>query len=278
MIGFTLLPKILSNFLFGPGSDKPLQCSWVNVFRLRITTHQWVSCKGAATQTAALASWKVLNWPLSPRWSSSCGPPVAQDRGLCTWAAESLGHHLLSRALTTAPTSLCYLLAKRVWKGAQGPHNLPWVQKGVVSSPCTPGGSLGAQEFLEFLGKLKCAELSPAVQARTRLRWSLLSHFRTRFWQLLYEKPPLQPSMSRSPFSVLWCASCDISLLSLFLSCGFLDLAGLNNWLFSALTPPGAAQSMDKLTLQLRDRGTPPACRFPMQFCVKRRLTSSTVW
>lgn len=29
--------------------------------------------------------------------------------------------------------------------------------------------------------------------------------------------------------------------------------------------------------LHLRDRGTLPACRVPVQFCVKRRLTASTV-
>lgn len=139
-----------------------------------------------------------------------------------------------------------------------------------IEAPAEVWECITTQELLGLIPgeNEECAELSPAVQARMRL-----SPFRARFWQLLDGKAPLQPSMSRSPFSAV---SCHLWYLSPLPQLGFLELAGLNNWFFCALTPSGAAQSMDKLMLQLRDRGTPPACRVSVQFCVKRRLTAST--
>lgn len=139
-----------------------------------ITTHQWVSCRGAGTQSAALASWKVLNRHLSPQLEQQMWHPSSPGQGVCvlgqqraqdtTCYISALTTGLLCRdfpALTLLPSG--WESVKGQQEGGQGPHSVSWVQKGTVSSPCAPERPWGSQELLEFPGKLKSVQSSPQL-------------------------------------------------------------------------------------------------------------------
>lgn len=233
------------------------------------------------SKSAALPSWKVLDWHLSPRLEQQLWHPGSLVQGTCVLQQQRSRHCALCKCADRwaplqgfPPSHSVSHWLREGERGAEertGPPNISWVKKGTVSCSLCSRRALVCTQALEPLKKNgECAELSPAVQARTRLRWSLLSYFRARFWQLLYEKLSPQPQEVQEEQVPLQCrgfcfVSSDILLLSHFLHWGFWTLLmnpGLNNWLFYALTLSGVAWSMDGLVLQLKSKGTSPACRF----------------
>lgn len=187
-----------------------------------ITMHQWASCKGAGTQSAALASWEVLGWPLSPlRTAAWC-------RGQCAGAAESSGHcvsavhwPLGSSAVSPHPSVTHWLReCEREDRGLTVYHRCRrgWCHLPVLQE--IPGGT-GA---LEFLGKLKsvqsCPQLSRPGQGWSEACWAISEQ---AFDSCCMRNLPFSPAWAGLP-SLLWCVTCDISLLSHFLSWGFWTL------------------------------------------------------
>lgn len=151
--------------------------------------------------------------------------------GVCAWAAESSGHHVLHQCTDhwaplpwfPSPHSVTQWLreCERAAEGRTGASQcIMGAERDSVISLCSRKalgvtGALGIPRETE-----ECAELSPAVRVRTRLRWGLLSHFRTRFDSCCIRNLLFSPAWAGLP-SLLWFVSCDISLLFPFLSWGF---------------------------------------------------------
>lgn len=210
------------------------------------------------TKSAALASWKMLDRHLSPRLEQQLWHPGRLVQGTCVLEHQRSGHHVLCKCADCWAPMQCFPPSRSVshWlrecKGGaeERTGGLPvyhGCRRGQCPTPCAPGGPLGAYKLLKLPGKMEsvqsCPQPSELGQGWGKACWAISEQ---GFDSYCMRSCLLSPRRSRSPFSAVVCQLW--YLAPLFLHCSLCTLMmnpGLNNWLFCALTPSGAAQSMD---------------------------------